>query len=100
MVRDTLCKNEGSLRITGTFTHNELDIIAERYIHCSANWHAIVVDNDGPIRAALHPLQLSVLLTAPMKSGNGQSVTWTERKYETEDAADPVNGGLKRLSGQ
>ena len=71
MVRDTLCKNEGSLRITGTITQNELDIIARKYIHCSANWNAIVVDTDGLIRAALHPLKLSVLLTAPMKSGNG-----------------------------
>lgn len=32
-----------------TFSLDELDVIAKKYIHCSANWNAIVVDTGGLI---------------------------------------------------
>ncbi|MCT2387074.1 phospholipase effector Tle1 domain-containing protein [Erwinia pyrifoliae] len=31
----------------GSFSQDELDIIAGQYIHCSANWNAIMADADG-----------------------------------------------------
>ena len=65
MVRDTLCKNEGSLRITGTITQNELDIIARKYIRRSANWHAIVVDTDGLIRGGASPAEIVGFVNRP-----------------------------------
>lgn len=38
------------------FSQDELDVIAEKYVHCSANWIAIVVNTDGLIHGAHHPL--------------------------------------------
>lgn len=32
---------------SGAFSQDELDVIANQYIHCSANWNAIVADTDG-----------------------------------------------------
>jgi len=32
---------------SGTFSQDEIDTIARRYIHCSANWNAIVADTKG-----------------------------------------------------
>lgn len=32
---------------SGTFRQDETDTIARRYIHCSANWNAIVADARG-----------------------------------------------------
>lgn len=32
------------------FNQDEVNIIAKDYIHCSANWNSIVIDNNGSIR--------------------------------------------------
>lgn len=38
-----VCSGQSS----GTFSQDEIDTIARRYIHCSANWNAIVADTKG-----------------------------------------------------
>ena len=43
-------------QIPQTFNQDELDVIAKKYIHCSANWNAIVVNTNGLIVGG-HPPQ-------------------------------------------
>jgi hypothetical protein len=40
------------------FTPEELDVIASQYIHCSANWNAIVADSDGFTRGGASASQV------------------------------------------
>ena len=49
----------------GDFNQHELDIIAQHYIHCSANWNAIAVDGDGSIRGGASPLQVIGFINRP-----------------------------------
>lgn len=49
----------------GTFTQSELDIIAGKYIHCSANWNAIVVDTDGMIQGGASPSEIVGFVNRP-----------------------------------
>jgi len=47
------------------FSQDELDVIAERYIHCSANWNAIVVNTDGFIHGGASPSELIGFINRP-----------------------------------
>lgn len=47
------------------FSQDELDVIAERYIHCSANWNAIVVNTDGLIHGGAFPSELAGFINRP-----------------------------------
>jgi hypothetical protein len=47
------------------FSQNELDVIADKYIHCSANWNAIVVKTDGFIHGGASPSQLIGFVNRP-----------------------------------
>lgn len=40
------------------FSQDELDMIAEKYVHCSANWNVIVVNTDGLIHGGASPSEL------------------------------------------
>ena len=51
----------------GEFRQHELDIIAQHYIHCSANWNTIAVDSGGSIRGGASPLQLIGFVNRPDK---------------------------------
>lgn len=50
---------------TEIFTQNELDSVAEKYIHCSASWNAIVVDTDGLIRGGASPAEIIGFVNRP-----------------------------------
>ncbi|AYP25337.1 type VI secretion protein (plasmid) [Pantoea agglomerans] len=47
------------------FSQDELDVIAEKYIHCSANWNAIVVNTDGLIYGGASPSELIGFINRP-----------------------------------
>ncbi|MEB2417239.1 phospholipase effector Tle1 domain-containing protein [Citrobacter sp. R-1.5.2] len=47
------------------FSQDELDVIAEKYIHCSANWNAIVVNTDGFIHGGASPSELIGFINRP-----------------------------------
>ncbi len=48
-----------------TFSQDELDVIAEKYIHCSANWNAIVVNTDGLIHGGASPSEMIGFINRP-----------------------------------
>ncbi|WP_433977662.1 phospholipase effector Tle1 domain-containing protein [Erwinia sp. E_sp_B01_9] len=47
------------------FSQDEVDVIAEKYIHCSANWNAIVVNTDGFIHGGASPSELIGFIDRP-----------------------------------
>ena len=47
------------------FSQDELDVIAEKYVHCSANWIAIVVNTDGLIHGGASPSELIGFINRP-----------------------------------
>lgn len=47
------------------FSQDELDVIAEKYIHCSANWNTIVVNTDGLIHGGASPSELIDFINRP-----------------------------------
>ncbi|WHQ77231.1 DUF2235 domain-containing protein [Pantoea sp. Lij88] len=47
------------------FSQDELDVIAKKYIHCSANWNAIVVNTDGFIHGGASPSELIGFINRP-----------------------------------
>ncbi|WP_455916413.1 PAAR domain-containing protein [Pantoea agglomerans] len=47
------------------FSQDELDIIAQKYIHCAANWNAIVVNTDGFIHGGASPSELIGFINRP-----------------------------------
>jgi len=52
-------------QIPQTFSEDELDVIAKSYIHCSANWNAIVVNTDGRILGGASPSELTGFINRP-----------------------------------
>ena len=48
-----------------TLSQDELDVIAEKYVHCSANWNAIVVNTDGLIHGGASPSELIGFFNRP-----------------------------------
>jgi hypothetical protein len=47
------------------FSQDELDVTAEQYIHCLANWNAIVVNTDGLIHGSASPSELIGFINRP-----------------------------------
>lgn len=47
------------------FSQDELDVIAEKYIHCSASWNAIVVNTDGLTHGGASPSELIGFINRP-----------------------------------
>jgi hypothetical protein len=47
------------------FTTPEIKILAEQYIHCSANWNSMVRDGHGMIMAAVRPAKLVAFTNRP-----------------------------------
>ncbi|MCX8966182.1 phospholipase effector Tle1 domain-containing protein [Erwinia psidii] len=52
-------------RTPQAFSQQELDVIAEQHIHCSANWNAIVVNTDGLIHGGASPSALIGFINRP-----------------------------------
>ncbi|MEY8712032.1 PAAR domain-containing protein [Mangrovibacter phragmitis] len=50
---------------SGAFSQDETDTIARRYIHCSANWNAIVADTHGFIHGGASPSEIIGFLDRP-----------------------------------
>jgi len=48
-----------------SFSENELDVIAGKYIHCSANWNVILADSDGVIRGGASPSEVIGFVNRP-----------------------------------
>jgi uncharacterized Zn-binding protein involved in type VI secretion len=48
-----------------SFSEDELDVIAGKYIHCSANWNAILADSDGVIRGGASPSEVVGFVNRP-----------------------------------
>jgi hypothetical protein len=66
-----------------SFSQDETDIIAKKYIHCSANWNAIETDKDGHIRGGAAFLEIVGFINRP-------DVKWYRTVYDMEG---------KKLSG-
>ncbi|AIR62237.1 type VI secretion protein [Cedecea neteri] len=47
------------------FSTPEIEILAEKYIHCSANWNSVVRDGDGMISGAVKPAKLVTFTNRP-----------------------------------
>lgn len=47
------------------FTTPEILMLAEKYIHCSANWNGVVRDDQGMISGAVRPAQLVTFTNRP-----------------------------------
>lgn len=47
------------------FTTPEILMLAEKYIHCSANWNSVVRDGEGIIRGAVRPAKLVTFTNRP-----------------------------------
>ncbi|MEG1212322.1 MAG: DUF2235 domain-containing protein [Leclercia sp.] len=47
------------------FTTPEILIVAEKYIHCSANWNSVVRDDQGIINGAVRPAKLVTFTNRP-----------------------------------
>lgn len=52
-------------RVPQSFTQQELDIIAGKYIHCSAHWNAIKLDSKGQIYGAVSASALIGFINRP-----------------------------------
>lgn len=52
-------------QMSQAFSQGELDVIAGKYIHCSANWNAIVVNPDGLIHGGASPSELTGFINRP-----------------------------------
>ncbi|MCF8579612.1 DUF2235 domain-containing protein [Enterobacter ludwigii] len=50
---------------SGSFSQDEIDTIARRYIHCSANWNAIVADTKGFTQGGASPAEIIGFLDRP-----------------------------------
>lgn len=50
------------------FTSREIEILAEKYIHCSANWNSVVRDGEGMIAGAVKPAKLVTFTNRPDES--------------------------------
>lgn len=62
---------------SGTFSLDEIDTIARRYIHCSANWNAIIADMKGYIRGGASPAEIIGFLDRPDEN-------WTRTVYNMD----------------
>lgn len=47
------------------FSQDELDVIAKKYIHCSANWNTIVVNRDALIHGGASSSELIGFINRP-----------------------------------
>lgn len=47
------------------FTSQEVEMLAEKYIHCSANWNSVVRDGEGMIAGAVKPAKLVTFTNRP-----------------------------------
>lgn len=49
------------------FTTTETEILAEKYIHCSANWNSVIRDGKGSIVGGVRPIELVSFTNRPDK---------------------------------
>ncbi|XIC79460.1 DUF2235 domain-containing protein [Edwardsiella piscicida] len=61
----TMGKAARSGQTPPAFSQDELDVIAQKYIHCSANWNVIVVNTDGFIHGGASPSELIGFINRP-----------------------------------
>jgi hypothetical protein len=47
------------------FTTQEIEMLAEKYIHCSANWNSVVRDSQGRVSGAVKPAKLVTFTNRP-----------------------------------
>ncbi len=60
-----------------TFSDEEVDLLAARYLHCSANWNAIKVDEQGEIQGGMSAVE-------PIGFINRPDENWQRTVYTME----------------
>ncbi|CCP03317.1 hypothetical protein BN439_2262 [Erwinia amylovora Ea644] len=73
----TMGKAARSGQSSPAFSQSELDIIAGQYIHCSANWNAIVADEDGFTRGGASASEVISFINRPDKQ-------WRRTEYNMD----------------
>ncbi|VDR27424.1 Uncharacterised protein [Raoultella terrigena] len=46
-------------------TTAEIEMLAEKYLHCSANWNSVVRDGRGMVTGAVSPMKLVTFTNRP-----------------------------------
>lgn len=69
-------------RASPAFSKDEINVIAEKFIHCSANWNAIVVNMNGLIHAGVSPSKLVGFINRPDKNWIRSVYNMDGRKFE------------------
>lgn len=64
-------------RLPEAFSQDELDTIAKKYIHCSANWNTIETDPDGRILGGALPSALTGFVNRPDEQ-------WVRTRYDMD----------------
>lgn len=59
------------------FTPDEIDLIAKDYIHCSANWNAVVTNAEGVVQGGASPAELISFTNRPDEN-------WTRTVYNMD----------------
>lgn len=66
------------------FSPNELDFIAENYIHCSANWNAILADSKRFIRGGASPSEIIGFVNRPDEKWQRTIYNMDGKKHEND----------------
>jgi hypothetical protein len=67
--------------VTG-FTPEDVDAIAQHYIHCSAHWNAVELRQNGELQGGASASKPSALSTGRTRAGQERFTTWMETKDE------------------
>lgn len=59
------------------FSSDELNIIAKKYIHCSANWNSIIMDSGGLVSGGTFPFELLNFINRP-------NIQWRRTVYNLD----------------
>lgn len=52
-------------QLVSGFTTGEIEMLAEKYLHCSANWNSVVRDGQGMVTGAVSPMKLVTFTNRP-----------------------------------
>lgn len=59
------------------FTTPEINVLAGKYLHCSANWNSVIKDSQGRISGAVKPAKLVTFTNRPDES-------WQRTTYDMD----------------
>jgi hypothetical protein len=64
------------------FTPEEVEMIARRYIHCSAHWNAVELNPEGGLHGGAAATKIVGFVNRPDETGTERFTTWTENRDE------------------